>query len=233
MTQRFDPLAEVYARARPSYPSGLYDALPALAGSIVVDVGAGTGISSRGMAERGATVYAFDLAARMLALNTVPRAVADAHALPVRDGAADLVTCAQAFHWVTPSRAVPEMRRVLRDGGAAAVWWNNSDAKGERWYQIQQELIETLNDDYGRDYRENPPEEDLAIAFDSVTTYDVPWARTLDVDTYLVYLSSKSYVAAMGDRMPEFLEGQRALMTEAFPDGVMTERFVTHLWVAR
>lgn len=235
MTQRFDPLAEVYARSRPTYPDGLYDALP-LDGATVLDVGAGTGISSRGMAERGATVYAFDLAARMLALNTVPRAVADAHALPVRDGAADLVTYAQAFHWVDAERAVPEMRRVLRDGGAAAVWWNNSDARSERWWQVQQETIEALNRGYGRNYRDysvHDPAADLAIAFDDVTTHDVPWARTIDMDTYLVYLSSKSYVAALGDRMPEFLEGQRALMTEAFPDGVVTERFVTHLWVAR
>lgn len=233
MTQRFDPLAEVYAAARPTYPDGLYDALPLAPGTVVADVGAGTGISSRGMAARGARVYAFDVSTGMLALNTVPRAVADGHALPLRDASVDLVTYAQAFHWMDPERAVPEARRVLRDGGALAVWWNGSDARSESWWQVQQDLLESLNDEYGRDYRDYDPARDVAPWFGSVTTHEVPWVRRLDVETYLVFLSSKSYVAALGDRMQGFLDAQRDLLTATFPDGVVVEPFVTRLWVAR
>ena len=233
----FEALAAVYAAARPTYPDGLYDALP-LRNATVADVGAGTGIAARGMLARGATVVAFDLAPAMLArvgahAGLLGTAVADGHALPLRDGSVDLVTYAQAFHWVTPERAVPEARRVLRDGGALAVWWNDSDARDEPWWKVQQDLLETLNDDYGRDYREHDPAADLAIAFGDVTARTVPWVRELDIETYLVFLSSKSYVAALGDRMAGFLDAQRELLGATFADGVVREPFVTRLWVAR
>ncbi|HEX8004720.1 MAG TPA: methyltransferase domain-containing protein [Mycobacteriales bacterium] len=234
---KFDSLAAVYDAARPAYPDGLYDALP-LSGATVADVGAGTGISTRGMLARGARVAAFDLSAPMLGLvgahpGLLGTAVADAHALPLRDASVDLVTFAQAFHWVDPARAVPEARRVLRPGGTLALWWNDSDARGEPWWQVQQDLLETLNDDYGRDYREHDPAGDLALAFGDVTARTVPWVRRLDVETYLVFLSSKSYVAALGERMPGFLDAQRDLLAAAFPDGTVAEPFVTRLWLAR
>ena len=56
-TERFTGLAESYAQYRPTYPAQLFDALAEKAclmpGSLVADIGCGTGISSRLMAERG------------------------------------------------------------------------------------------------------------------------------------------------------------------------------------
>lgn len=239
----FEPLAAVYAAGRPTYPDGIYDALDAavpLAGAVVADVGAGTGISARGMLARGARVVAFDLAPAMLdqlrgnhsgaLLGTV---VGDGHALPLRGESVDLVTYAQAFHWMDPAVAGPEARRVLRPGGALAVWWNNSESRDEAWWLTQQEMLEVANHSYGRDYRVHDVADDLRLAFDGVTATEVPWARELDIETYLTYLSSKSYVAALGDRLAAFLDGQRAVLADAFPGGVVRERFVTRLWVAR
>jgi ubiquinone/menaquinone biosynthesis C-methylase UbiE len=101
-----------------------------LTGALVVEVGAGTGISTRGLLASGADVVAFDLAPKMLErlrANGSPGpgrllgvAVGDGHALPLRSGVADLVTYAQAFHWMRPAEAVTA-RRVLRPGGALAV----------------------------------------------------------------------------------------------------------------
>lgn len=239
----FDALVDQYDAARPSYPDGLYDALPPLAGARVAEVGAGTGISTRGLLARGADVVAFDIGPKMLErlrANGSPGpgvlhgvAVADGHRLPLRDASADLVAYAQAFHWLRPADAVREARRVLRPGGAMAVWWNNTDARAERWWQVQQELLETLNDDYRSDYRHYDPTRDLSVAFDDVTVTAVPWTRRLGVEAYLTYLSSKSYVAALGDRLPGFLDAQRALLTETFPGGVVDEAFVTRLWLGR
>jgi hypothetical protein len=127
---------------------------------------------------------------------------------------------------------VPEARRVLRDGGALAVWWNESDSRDERWWQVQQELLESLNDEYGRDYRQYDPAVDLGLAFGDVQTVTVPWVREVDVETYLVFLSSKSYVAALGDRMAGFLEAQRELLTATFGGGPVREAFRTRLWLA-
>ncbi|HVF05160.1 MAG TPA: methyltransferase domain-containing protein [Frankiaceae bacterium] len=246
MSQRsrspFDALVDSYDAARPSYPGGLYAALPPLAGRRVADVGAGTGIATRGLLAHGADVLAFDIGAQLLArlrANGSPgpgrllgAAVADAHALPLPDAGVDLVTYAQVFHWVRHDAAAAEARRVLRPGGALAVWWNDSAAQAEGWWRAQQQMLEVANRSYARDYRVQDVAADLRTAFADVRAVEVPWERRLDLDTYLVYLRSKSYVAALGDALGDFLDAQRALLAESFPDGVVVEPFVTRLWLA-
>jgi SAM-dependent methyltransferase len=97
----FDPLAESYDAARPSYPDGVFEALERVAGplrgQLAVDCGAGTGIATRQLAARGARTIGLDIGERMLrrALARSPGScclLADGNAMPLRDGCADL-TC--------------------------------------------------------------------------------------------------------------------------------------------
>lgn len=237
----FDALVDDYDRARPAYPHGLYDALPPLAGARVVEVGAGTGIATRALRARGADVLAVDVGIGMLArLRSndpgTPAVVADWHALPVRDGAADLVCGAQAFHWVRVDEAAAETCRVLRPGGALCVWWNEVDAQDRDWWQAQQDRLEAGNPAYRRHYRDGRDYgAELAATgrfADVRGPVTVAWERELDLDTYAAWLRSKSYVAALGDALPAFLAAERASLGQAFPDGVVREPFVTRLWVA-
>jgi SAM-dependent methyltransferase len=242
----FDALVDSYDAARPGYPDGLFDALESLArplsGARVAEVGAGTGIATRGLLARGARVAAFDIGPKMLArlrarhsggaLDAV--AVADGHALPLRPATVDLVTYAQAFHWMRAPEAAAEARRVLRPGGALAVWWNNAAAQGEPWWESQQAAIEAGNPSFNRAYRVDDTAAGLrAGGFGSVEKATVPWARRLPVEDYLTYLASKSYVAALGEGLPAFLDARRTELSAAFPDGIVVEPFVTNLWVAR
>jgi ubiquinone/menaquinone biosynthesis C-methylase UbiE len=89
----FDALAEDYDAARPSYPDGLYQALEdvtgPLAGQLVLDGGAGTGIATRQLARRGARTVALDIGERMLrrAQARSPGScflLADGNAMPLR-----------------------------------------------------------------------------------------------------------------------------------------------------
>ena len=115
---RFDSVVGDYDAGRPPYPPQLYDAVEELSGlrlrgATVVDVGAGTGIAARGLRERGAYVVALDRGARMLGQLRVrdpgvPAAQADGGDLPVRAGAADLVTYAQTWHWLAPDGELAE-----------------------------------------------------------------------------------------------------------------------------
>ncbi len=128
----FGAVAGAYERARPGYPD---DAVRWLAGDEpceVIDLGAGTGKLTRSLVALGHRVIAVEPLEEMLEQlrRAVPGATAvrgSAEAIPLPDGSADVVTCAQAFHWFDRTVALREMARVLRGGGRVALVWNTRD----------------------------------------------------------------------------------------------------------
>ena len=128
----FAAVADAYDRARPSYPA---DAATWLAGSTpsnVVELGAGTGKLTELLVAAGHRVVATDPLPEMLGRlrHRVPgarAAVATAEHIPVPSRSADVVVCAQAFHWFDHEAALPEIARVLRPGGSLALVWNSRD----------------------------------------------------------------------------------------------------------
>ena len=135
-TERFTVRAEKYRRYRPGYPPAAVDLLAAqcglTAGSVVADVGSGTGILSELLLERGAQVIGIEpndamrsAAEEHLAGRTGFRSVAaTAEATSLADASVDLWVAAQAFHWFDAPRARAEAVRVLRDSAFAAFLWN-------------------------------------------------------------------------------------------------------------
>lgn len=234
----FESLVDDYDAGRPTYPAALYDALPPLEDRRVLELGAGTGLATAALVERGARVVATDLGPRMLGrlhakLPSVPVVVARAEALPFVDGCFDTVCGAQMWHWVDVPEASAEVVRVLRPGGRLAVWWNEVDAADEPWWQEQQDRLEAGNAAYRRNYRDVDRGAELAATgrFGSVTRWAGHWERTLDLATYERELRSKSYVAALDD-VEKFLAAERSSLRGAFPDGVLRVPFVVQLWTA-
>jgi ubiquinone/menaquinone biosynthesis C-methylase UbiE len=151
--QLFDGVASDYDAYRPDYPAQLFDALESAMGqpllwSQVCDVGAGTGISSRALAGRGATVTAVDPGEGVLRVlksrstSRVRPVVGDGNALPLAGGQFDLVSYAQSFHWTEPELAAAEAFRVLKPGGVLALWWNRHDLSVP-WFAGHQERLFT------------------------------------------------------------------------------------------
>jgi demethylmenaquinone methyltransferase / 2-methoxy-6-polyprenyl-1,4-benzoquinol methylase len=94
------------------------------AGSLVLDVAAGTGDFTRELARRGLRAVASDLSYGMLrAGRDMPERVqADATALPFRAASFDGVTCGYALRNVSDLRATfDEMARVVRPGGRVSL----------------------------------------------------------------------------------------------------------------
>ncbi|HEV3173432.1 MAG TPA: class I SAM-dependent methyltransferase [Actinocrinis sp.] len=239
---KFDTVAELYAAGRPDYPAELYDTLEAilgrpLAGAHAVDLGAGTGIASRQLAARGARVTALELSGPMIAQLTADSAGSagvrpvqgSATAIPLRDSCADLVTCAQAWHWIDPALGIPEFLRVLRPGGVFGAWWNRTLRELD-WERAQEARIDAACGTWAQVYS-------LPTDFDeryelTIAKYDFFWDRRVMVDRHLENLASKSYIAELPDPAA-FIATERELLREAFPDGRLTERFATHLIAVR
>jgi SAM-dependent methyltransferase len=131
--ERFAGAASGYARSRPSYPGPLVDWVLAEAGvrrgNHAADVGCGTGIFTRILAERGLEVVGVDPSEDMLAEARAAGGPAKYHrgeaaSTGLDDASVALVTVAQAFHWFDADAALAEFHRVLRPGGRVAAIWN-------------------------------------------------------------------------------------------------------------
>jgi SAM-dependent methyltransferase len=124
----FSRLATGYATFRPSYPDGLYEAVAALAPGRdrAWDCATGTGQAAVGLTRRFELVLASDASAAQIraaaAHGRIRYLVAQAEAVPLPSASVELVTVAQALHWLELPEFYAEARRVLRPGGVLAVW---------------------------------------------------------------------------------------------------------------
>ena len=234
----FNTAAAQYAANRPSYPPTLFDTIEALAdrplsGARAVDVGAGTGIATTLLRARGADVIAVEPGEGMAAefrrtLPDIPLVRGTGDALPLADASADFLTYAQAWHWTDPAHSVPEALRVLRPGGALALWWN-TDALDIPWIAAQAKRVEEyFGGAHGNKQGTGGIPTELAFAGAPEAPDHahrvVRWSRRVPVDTHLANIGSHSVFLVLGAEGTEtFLTDERAPLLEVFPDGQVEE----------
>jgi SAM-dependent methyltransferase len=237
----FDMAAASYAANRPSYPSELLDAVEELtgcplAGARVVDVGAGTGLATMLLRARGANVVAIEPGRGMasqfrLSLPEVPLVIGDGNNLPLAPASVDVLTYAQAWHWTDQRKSVPEALRVLRTGGALALWWNDSDSTIP-WIAEQDARLRRL---FGADDSPYDPMarfRGLPAELGFVHRH-VQWTRSIPLDMHLANLASYSDFLVLGkEATSTFISQERNLLSEAFPSRMVEEHYVVSLAVA-
>ncbi|MET9909465.1 class I SAM-dependent methyltransferase [Streptomyces sp. NPDC006476] len=243
----FNAAAAQYAANRPAYPPSLFDAVEELAGrpltgARVADIGAGTGIATALLHARGAEVLAVEPGDGMAAefrrtLPDVPLVRGDGNALPLADHSVDFLTYAQAWHWTDPARSVPEAWRVLRPGGALALWWNR-DPADVPWITDQSERIR-------HHFRRPHGDKQGAAAIRTEGAFkgveDVPphahrvvrWRRRIPLDTHLANIGSHSiFLVQDKETTNAFLAEEREHLLRIFPDGTVEEVYDVLLIVA-
>lgn len=123
----FGGAAADYDAFRPRYPDQLINDVLAPDARRVLEGGAGTGIASMQMIERGADLLAVEPDARMAAVARTKGIAVELATFEDWDPAGrrfDRVVFAASFHWVDPAAALPKVRGILDDRGKLALIWN-------------------------------------------------------------------------------------------------------------
>ena len=176
----FGTQAQAYAYGRPTYPMDAVRWVVPPDATTVLDLAAGTGKLTERVLELGVDVVAVEPLDEMRALipNAARAMPGTAEEIPLPDASVDAVVVGQAFHWFDPVRALAEIARVLRPGGALGLFWNLDDDRVP-WVAELDELTRTearrshLLSDARPPYDDrgdlSPPEQ---ACFDHAETFD-------------------------------------------------------------
>jgi len=131
IAESFGAEAHRYDRARPTYPSALIDAIVSdLPGRSILDVGIGTGISSRQVRDAGFDVLGVEADPRMAEIARRRGFTVEVARFEDWDPAGrrfDAVIAGQTWHWIDPDRGATKAADVLHPGGCLALFWNVGD----------------------------------------------------------------------------------------------------------
>lgn len=213
----FDRAADVYERARPGYPDDAVDWLLASGPTEVLDLGAGTGKLTRALVDRVARVHAVDPSPKMLdqlreAVPAARVATGSAEDIPLPDDAVDAILVAQAWHWVDPARAIPEVRRVLRPGGVLGLIWNDRD-ESVPWVAALTRIIHGSAAERFLAEGSGIP-DDLG----PVERFVTRWERPFDRQDLLDLVASRSYLIAADQPVRERVLRQVGELLDTHPD---------------
>ena len=236
---RFTTRAENYAKYRPSYPDALIDRLVAdldpSSKLVAADVGAGTGISSRLLADRGIEVIAIEpniamtRVARVHPLVKFHNGSAEDTKLP--DTSVNLVTCFQAFHWFNPEPTLKEFARILEPRGKLAAVWNNrhKDDEFTRGYSVLTQKASNNDSElrYGTEkYLCN------TSWFDRVRHLVFPYQQALNLKALIGRAMSTSYIPQSGEIHDQFIRDLKQLHQQYCDErGLVYLQYQTNLYL--
>ncbi len=161
-TQRFSDRVGNYTKYRPGYPAKILNLLKEKCnltpGSIIADIGSGTGIFTKFLLDNGNSVVAVEPnpemraeAERILASNKLFSSITgEAEATTLDDHSVDIITSAQAFHWFDHEKAKQEFRRILIPKGWVVLVWNELKTGPSPFLQAYEDLLTTHSTDYGQ-----------------------------------------------------------------------------------
>lgn len=140
---KFTEKANAYVKGRHGYCEAFIDYLFTSLGfneeTTAADIGSGTGIFSRQLLEKGATVFGVEPNDDMRLMGEKELASYDkfisvsgsSSNTTLKDNSVDFVTAAQAFHWFDIKPFYNECKRILKPEGKVILIWNTRDEKDE------------------------------------------------------------------------------------------------------
>lgn len=193
-------MAGDYDRLRPGPPDEALDWLVPAGCAVAVEVGAGTGLFTRALERRAARVIAVEPDERMRAVLAARspgvRAVAGrGEEIPVADASADGVFASSAWHWLDHDVAVPEIARVLGDGGRLGLIWTGRDRRADWMAGLESTFRRPRGSGAAGDARRRrgrevtlPPD----APFENRASASFTFTRTMTVDDFAAWLGTYS-----------------------------------------
>jgi ubiquinone/menaquinone biosynthesis C-methylase UbiE len=238
-THRFTDRTQDYVNHRPSYPAAAIDAILAgITPQTVADIGAGTGISTRLLADRSLQVWAVEPNAAMQ--NAAPdhphitRWQGTAEQTGLADQSMDLVTAFQAFHWFQHEVALPELHRILKPHGRLAIVWNDRDRTDPFTQRYGEVLQSVSNKPVGIDrLADATPLRQATDHFTNIQAIVIPHQQSLQIAGLIGLANSRSYTPKSGEAQVQLVDRLTALHQEfANFEGIIDLHYNTHIFLA-
>lgn len=224
-----------YDAVRPSYPRAAVDFMVPPTARDAVDIGAGTGIFTAMLLARGLDVRAVEPSDDMLEVlrTRLPEVLAingTGESTGFNDASADVITYAQAWHWVDPKQASSEAARILRPGGKLSLVWNQLDVSVSWVHRLAR--IMHAGDVHRPDFA--PP---LGQEFFAPEPGQWTWTQQLTGEQIVELAKSRSYYLRAGEttraRVEHNLSWYLYDHLGHVPGELITVPYLTHAWRAR
>jgi ubiquinone/menaquinone biosynthesis C-methylase UbiE len=229
--ERFSSRVENYALYRPGYPTEILELLTdecgLTSGSVVADVGSGTGKLSEVFLQNSNVVIGIE---PNVAMRKVTESLLQhksnfvsvdgtAEGTTLSDSSVDFVVAGQAFHWFDPVATRTEWQRVLKVNGWAVLIWNERQVDTTPFLSDYEELLIKYSTDYPVVRHENATER-INIFFAPTTPQIAcfPNIQEFDFEALKGRLLSSSYTPEPGhpnfdsmvERLKEVFERHKA-----------------------
>jgi len=212
MAGSFGNVADSYDRVRPGPAPAAVDWLLPARCEAAVDLAAGTGLFTRALLGRVPKITAVEPDGRMRAVLSGRTAGVRvlggrAEGIPLPDSSVDAVFVSTAWHWFDPALAIPEIARVLRDGGRLGVIWTSRDraddwvanldllrlsavpAEARDWADGEPRTADQVREKLDRHHSVTLPPD---APFGRAQSESFTFTRTMDVNDVLDWLATNS-----------------------------------------
>jgi SAM-dependent methyltransferase len=228
----FGAVARDYDRLRPGPPPEAVDWLLPARRDVVVDLGAGTGLLTRALSGKVGHVIAIEPDERMRSVlharsGDVEVLAGRGEAIPLPDASADAVFVSSAWHWMDPELAVPEITRVLRDGGRLGVIWTGREP-GIEWLHVDEWFAGELGDRGAAELTRDGERRQVRLPdrtpFTNIETHVFRFSRYMPVTDIVGMLGTDSNVITASRELRDTGRARAAAaLAEQFPGAAELE----------
>ena len=241
-TTRFSNRVDNYAKYRPSYPQAIIVFLQRFIGLqkewTIADIGSGTGIFSELLLKNGYKVWGVEPNKEMReeAEKTLAQykkftsTNGKAEQTFLRSNSINLITVAQAFHWIDRTVAKEEFRRILHPGGFIVLLWNV-----RLTHTPFLKEFEDLKIKYGTDYKASRmlKEKEIEAFFHPGPVTQEKFYHTQIVEFLALkgQLLSSSYIPLEGQKHKQMILELENIFNQYNENGFVKIEYETRLYV--